>query len=383
MKKNILDYQLVLYLIVVTLLCIFKVYFAYITCNGYAFADWMINYQEAGFSRRGLPGTVFVFLYKLFSLKIQYSVFFVQAAVHIVFFYFLYRLLKFKKANIIDVLFLFTPFCLWGFFSDPAIGARKDGVLWLLFTAFTYYLSQNKLTKTKEYIFLLLFSVSVFIHESFVFYAQYFLMALYFRNGKIDIKKYSLILLSFYIPAGIVLLMGINTDYHKTLQLIQECGIDLQEENIFQWKETQLIKIDYYTKEFKNLSLYVISVALQLGFVILYMFLKKFAPENRKKLLMAFAFAFFISIPLFLIAIDVGRWFYNNFILFEILLISLIPVSGMKFFDSEIVKNRVMMIFIVLILLADFTYRVPSALIGIQTGLPLRFFMHLFGIHSF
>jgi hypothetical protein len=280
-------------------------------------------------------------------------------------------------------LFLLTPFCLWGFFSDPAIGARKDGVLWLLFTAFIYYLSQNKLTKTKEYIFLVLFAVSVFIHESFVFYTPYFLIALYFHNKKIDVKMFLLIVLSFGIPAGIILLTGINTDYHKTLRIIRECKINIQEENIFQWKETQLIKIDYYTKEIKNLSLYIISVALQLGFVIFYMFLKKFAPENRKKLLMSFALAFFISIPLFLIAIDVGRWFYNSFILFQILLISLIPVSKMKFFDSEILKNRRMLIFIVLVLLADFVYRVPSALIGIQTGLPLRFFLHLFGIHSF
>lgn len=382
MKKNT-SYQFVLYLIIVIFLCIFKVYFAYITCNGYAFADWLINYQEAGFGRRGLPGTVFVFLYKVFSIKVQYSVFFVQSIVYILFFYLLYKLLRFKKANIIDALFLLTPFCLWGFFSDPAIGARKDGVLWLLFVAFIYCLSQNKLTKTKEYIFLVLFAVSVFIHESFVFYTPYFLIALYFYNKKIDVKIFLLIVLSFGIPAGIILLTGINTDYHKTLQIIRECKINLQEENIFQWKETQLIKIAYYTKEIKNLSLYVISVALQLGFVIFYMFLKKFAPENRKKLLMSFALAFFISIPLFLIAIDVGRWFYNSFILFEILLISLIPVSETSFFNVEIFKNRGMLIFIVLVLLADFVYRVPSALIGIQTGLPLRFFLHLFGIHSF
>lgn len=237
MKKNT-SYQFVLYLIIVIFLCIFKVYFAYITCNGYAFADWLINYQEAGFGRRGLPGTVFVFLYKVFSIKVQYSVFFVQSIVYILFFYLLYKLLRFKKANIIDALFLLTPFCLWGFFSDPAIGARKDGVLWLLFVAFIYCLSQNKLTKTKEYIFLVLFAVSVFIHESFVFYTPYFLIALYFYNKKIDVKIFLLIVLSFGIPAGIILLTGINTDYHKTLQIIRECKINLQEENIFQWKET-------------------------------------------------------------------------------------------------------------------------------------------------
>ncbi|WP_312902113.1 EpsG family protein [Chryseobacterium taichungense] len=377
MKKNTLDYQFILYLIIVTFLCIFKVYFAYLTCNGYAFADWLINYQEAGFSRRGLPGTVFVFLYHVFSIKVQYAVFFTQTIVYVLFFYFLYKLFRGKKANLIDALFLFTPFCLWGFFSDPAIGARKDGVLWLLFVAFTYYLSQNKLTKTKEYIFLLLFAVSVFIHESFVFYASYFLIVLYLHNGKIDIKKSILILLSFCVPAGIILLTGINTDYHKTLQIVRECNINLQKENIFDWKETQLIKIDYYTKEIKNLSLYAISVILQLGFITFYMFLKKFTPENRKKLLMAFALAFFVSIPLFLIAIDIGRWFYNSFILFEILLISLIPISDKKFFTPEIFKNQGMLIFILLVLLADFVYRVPSALIGIQIGLPLRFFLNI------
>lgn len=380
MKKNTIDYPVVLYLTVITFLCIFKIYFAYLTCNGYAFADWLINYQESGFTRRGLPGTVSVLLYKVFSIKIQYSVFLMQTIVYVWFFYFLYKLLRFKKANLVDVLFLFTPFCLWGFFSDPAIGARKDGILWLLFTAFTYYISQNKLSKTKEYIFLVLFAVSVLVHESFVFYAPYFLIVLYFQNRKIDIKRYSLILLSFYIPAVIILWSGISTDYPKTLQLVQDCGIELQKENIFRWKETQLIKVDYLTKEIKNLSLYIISVVLQLMFVVFYMVLKKITPEDRRKLLLAFALAFLMSIPLFLIAIDMGRWFYNNFILFQILLVSLVPVSEMKFFDLQLIKNRMMFVFSILTLIAIFVYRVPSALIGIQTGLPLRFFLNLFGI---
>lgn len=381
MKKNTIDYPFVLYLTVIIFLCIFKIYFAYLTCNGYAFADWLINYQESGFTRRGLPGTVSVFLYNVFSVKMQYSVFLMQTIVYVLFFYFLYKLLRFKKANLVDVLFLFTPFCLWGFFSDPAIGARKDGVLWLIFTAFTYYLSQNKLSKTKEYIFLVLFAISVFIHESFVFYAQYFLLALYFQNRKIDIKRYSIILLSFYIPAGIILWSGISSDYPKTLQMIQECGIDLQKENIFLWKETQLIKTAYLTKEIKNLSLYIISVMLQIMFVVFYMFLKKITPEDKRKLLLAFALAFLMSTPLFLIAIDMGRWFYNNFILFQIFLISLVPFSTMKFFDSQMIRNRWILVFIVLTLVAVFVYRVPSALIGIQEGLPLRFFTNLLGIH--
>lgn len=380
MIKNTKDFKLILYLIPITLICIFKVYFAYKVCNGYAFADWLINYQEAGFNRRGLLGTFFVFLYETFSIKLQYSVFFVQVIIHVSFFYFLYKLAAFKKANIIDVLFFFTPFCLWGFFSDAAIGARKDGILWLLFAAYVYFLSQNKLTKKKEYFFIVLFVISVFIHESYIFYAQYFVIALYFYEQKIDIKRYGLILLSFYVPAGIVLLLGnINLDYHNTLQLIKECNIDLQAENIFQWKETQLIKIDYYREEYKDLRLYAISFVFQLCFIIYYMYLKKITSETRKKLLLAFGLALFITIPLFLIAIDVGRWFYNNFILFSLLLFSLIPVdTRSKFFDIKLLKDYRTLIFILFVLIADFSYRVPSALKGIQVGLPLRFFLHFF-----
>ena len=381
MKKNTIDYTSVLFLTISTFLCIVKIYAAYRICNGYAFADWLINYQESGFTRRGLPGTVSVFLYQVFSVKIQYTVFFIQTIVYGLFFYFVYKLLRFKKANLMDGLFLFTPFCLWGFFSDPAIGARKDGVLWLMFTAYVYYIAQHKLTKTKEYVFTVLFAVSVFIHESFLFYAQYFLIALYFQNRKIDIKKCALILLSFYVPAGIIVMTGMNSNYPKTLHLIQECGIELQKENIFQWKETQLVKVDYFTGEIKNLSLYGISVMLQMVFIIFYMFLKEIAPQERKRLLLTFALAFLMSIPLFLIAIDTGRWFYNNFILFQILLISLAPVSDMKFFDLQMIKNRGVFVFIALTLVAVFVYRVPSALIGIQIGLPLRFFLDLLNIH--
>jgi len=319
-------------------------------------------------------------LYETFSIKLQYSVFFVQVVVHCLFFYFLYKLAVFKKANIIDVLFLFTPFCLWGLFSDVAIGARKDGVLWLLFAAYVYLLSQNRLTRKKEYFFLVLFVISVFIHESYIFYAQYFVIARYFYDQKIDIKKYGFILLSFYVPASILFMFGnINLDYHNTLQLIKECNIELQAENIFRWKEKQLIKTDYYREEYKPISLYAASFAFQICFVLYYMYLKKFTAETRKKLLLAFGLALFITTPLFLIAIDVGRWFYNSFVLFSLLLLSLIPVGTRDmFFDIKFLKDYRTLIFIILVLIADFSYRVPSAFVGIQPGLPLRFFLHFF-----
>jgi hypothetical protein len=48
-----------------------------------------------------------------------------------------------KKYNILDFVFLFTPFCLWGFVSDSGMGARKDGVLWFMLSSFTYFLTRK------------------------------------------------------------------------------------------------------------------------------------------------------------------------------------------------------------------------------------------------
>ncbi len=125
MKKALKEFKPRWYLIVVTVICLFKIGFAYYACNGFAFADWLINYQDGGFKRRGLLGTVFVFLYDSFSIKLQYSVFVVQAIVYVLFFYFLSLLFKLKQTNIIDVFYFLLHFAYGVFFLMPRLVPGK------------------------------------------------------------------------------------------------------------------------------------------------------------------------------------------------------------------------------------------------------------------
>lgn len=381
MKKALKGFTSGWYLIGITVLCLFKIGFAYYVCNGFAFADWLINYQDGGFKRRGLLGTVFVFLYDSFSIKLQYSVFVAQAIVYILFFYILLLLFKVKKTNITDVFLFLTPFCLWGFLSDAAIGSRKDGILWLLFSIFTYFLIKNKYSGFREVILLLSFSLSVLIHESFIFYTPYFLLILFLHNGKSDIQKSFRILLAFCIPAVFIFLMGsMNPDYSYTLRLVNECGINLQDQNIFQWKEMELIKTEYYLEHLNTVGLYIVSFTLQLLFILYYVFIiKKEEFSNKKVLLTAFFICILLTVPLFLIAIDVGRWLYNHFILFFMILIFQLPdrIGAMKLMDKSLLNYK-NMIFIAAVLVADFVYRVPSYEVGIDMGLPLKLFLKLF-----
>ncbi|WP_045501276.1 hypothetical protein [Chryseobacterium sp. StRB126] len=380
-KKALEGFKLGWYLIAVTILCLFKIGFAYYACNGFAFADWLINYQDGGFKRRGLLGTVFVFFYDSFSIKLQYSVFAAQAIVYILFFYLLSLLFKVKQTNIIDVFLFLTPFCLWGFLSDAAIGSRKDGILWLLFSIFTYFLIKNKYSGFREIILLISFSLSVFIHESFIFYAPYFLFILFLHSRKLDIQKSLKIVLAFFIPAVFIFFMGnMNPDYGYTLQLVKECGINLQDSNIFQWKENELIKIQYYREHFNTVSLYVVSFTLELFFILYYIFIiKKQELSNKRLLLITFSILIILTIPLILIAIDVGRWLYNHFILFFIILIFQLPdrKGDVKIMDRSLVNNK-NIIFVSLVLIADFVYRVPSYELGLDVGLPLKLLLKFF-----
>lgn len=370
------------FLVFITVFLIFKVYFAYYVANGYPFGDWLINYQDGGFKRRGLLGTFVLFMYQSFGVKIQYTVFFLQFLFHFLFFYYLVRLIELKKYNFLEFVFLFTPFCLWGFVSDSGIGARKDGVLWFMLSFFTYNITKDAMSKYRWYLFYFISFASVFVHESFVFFFPCFIVLYYFHTGKPELSKAVLITMSFCIPAVIIFLFGmkdLGSDY--TMNIIKACGIDFQESNIFVWKEEGLLKLDYYYQSLYDYSLYGITFVLHLAYVYFYLKIKEFKKEEIQKLVFFFFVCLFSALPLFLIAIDVGRWLYNLFIFWGLLIISVLPQRDVKtvVFDSEIFLSKKKICFIILIFASNFLYRAPAWFTGMETAAPLRRVMHWLG----
>ncbi|MCY0969873.1 hypothetical protein [Chryseobacterium wangxinyae] len=371
-----------IFLVLIAIFLIFKVYFAYNVANGYPFGDWLINYQDGGFKRRGLLGTFVFFMYGLFGIKIQYTVFFLQFLFHFLFFYYLVRLIEVKKYSFLEFVFLFTPFCLWGFVSDSGMGARKDGVLWFMLSFFTYNITKHEISKYRWYLFYFIFFVSVFIHESFVFFFPCFIVLYFFHTNKFEVSKAALIAISFCVPAIFIFLFGmkdLGSDY--TMNIIKACGIDFQESNIFVWKEDSLLKLDYYYKSIDDFLLYGITFSLQFVYVIFYLSIKRINKKEIQKLVNFFIICFFCTIPLFLIAIDVGRWFYNLFIFWNLLIISILPDRDIKttVFDSKIIFSKKSICFILLVFVSNFLYRAPSCFTGMETAAPLRRIMHWFG----
>ena len=223
------NFKKIIILLSIIIFCILKISLTFFDTNGFSFADWLINYQEGGFTRRGLLGTIAVFLFQNFGIKLQYSVFFFQFITHFLFFYFLYKILFLKQINLVDIAFLFSPLFLWVFFSDVATGARKDGVLWFLYVFFLYLLLKDKFSGLYKIAFYFLAFTSVFIHESFIFFIPYFVMALYLYK-RISLTEVIVMFMVFNIPAAIIFLKGVGVEigHDKTLEWIKQSGIVLQ-----------------------------------------------------------------------------------------------------------------------------------------------------------
>lgn len=54
-------------------------------CDGYALGDWLINYEDGGFKRRGFSGSMFIFLSKVTGIYIGKLVFVFISVLYILF----------------------------------------------------------------------------------------------------------------------------------------------------------------------------------------------------------------------------------------------------------------------------------------------------------
>ena len=94
-------------------------------------SDWLINYYDGGFKRRGLMGTLFIFLSDTFHISLKWVVFIFQALITSLLFYTIYKGFTKKKLDLYFLSILFLPFGLPFFFMtfDHFFLVRKDLIL--------------------------------------------------------------------------------------------------------------------------------------------------------------------------------------------------------------------------------------------------------------
>ncbi|GEN75905.1 hypothetical protein [Chryseobacterium hagamense] len=314
--NNVLQYFnikiLIYFLIAVT--AVYTLAFTYyynFKDDGYILADWLINYQDGGFKRRGLSGSFFFLAQDLTGLRLNYLVYSVQFAVISGFFWLYSRLIRYKITDLLYLSLLLSAIGFVGLLNTVTYVGKKEFIVFLLFTGFAYLLDQDKLSEKKEYLFCLALFITTFLHEVVLFYIPYFAIALYLKTGVLEYKRYIKYFIAVGIPTALILLFGKNVNEGMSLQILAKRGVH-PVYGIFYWNINER---DYIRQHSREYILYLISLAISILHIAYYL---KFL-NNRKVLSIMLAGAFLFSLPLFYLAIDWGRWMYIHMMLMIVL----------------------------------------------------------------
>lgn len=320
--------------------------------DGYILGDWLINYQDGGFKRRGLSGSFFFLLQDITGMQLNLLVYLFQFIVISGFFYFYFKLIQYKEATFLYVSLLLSSIGFIGLFNCVDYVGKKEFIVFLLFAYFVYHINGNTLTKSKEFFICSGLFIAMFFHEITLFFIPYFLIALYLKTGKLEFKRSLKYILSVFVPAALIVLFGNNINEGNSLRILQERGVFLTK-GIFFW---DINERQYIIEHFKEYRLYLISFLISvfhLGFYLKY--------QTEKKMISILLIAAFIfSLPLFYLAIDWGRWMYIHMI-FIIILFAMQLKDSTHTMKSEALEFNVKFYITLFIIILSLTYRVEMS----------------------
>lgn len=323
-----------------------------IRSDGYILGDWLVNYQDGGFKRRGLSGSFFFLLQDITGIKLNILVYCFQVIIISLFFYYYFKLIQYKETTFLYLSLLLSSVGFVGLLNCVDYVGKKEFLVFFLFAVFVYLVDNNKLTRIKEWGLCIALLISTLFHEVTLFFIPYFLIALYFKTEKIQPVRYLKYILAVFIPAALLLLFGKEINEGQSLHILKERGVVFTR-GIFFWN---IDERQYILDHFNEYKLYFLSLAISvfhIGFYLKYL-------KQRKVLSILLVGAFLFSLPLFYLAIDWGRWMYIHMIFIIILFPLFLRKSGSVYASEAIIPNKKFYITL-LIVIISLVYRVEMS----------------------
>lgn len=349
-----LNLKTLMYLIIVATAA-FSVVFTYlhnVRSDGYILGDWLINYQDGGFKRRGLSGSFFFLLQDVSGIKLNILVFAAQFLIITTFFWNFFKLIQHKTGTWLYLSLLLSSIGFVGIFNCVDYVGKKEFIVFLIFAWFVRQLDHNKLSLKKECFVAAALFITMFLHEVALFFVPYFVIALYLKTGKWEFRRYLKYILAVFVPAVLLFFFGKNINEGQSLQILADRGVVFSR-GIFFWNIDERA---YIAEHYKEYRLYFLSLIISV--LHLYFYLK--FQKNGKKTGLMLILAFLFSLPLFYLAIDWGRWMYIHMI-FIIILMSLFLEKSTHAFESEKTVLNAKFFVTVFIIFFSLCYRVEMS----------------------
>jgi hypothetical protein len=287
--------------------------------HGYIVGDWLINYSS-GFVRRGLAGTLFVGLSKLTGLPLNYLVSVAHITVSAIFFYNLAMLVTNAPISYWRFFVLTSPaFLLFYILDEGAIG-RKEMLLFALFSSWVVILKRSKtFPATGSVVVALAVIAMTLIHELAAFFAIYFVLAVYVRfgNARQAFAAALPIPLAGVLTLLLVLLWGGQINHSQMCDIILQQGADEHVcSGIMKVPPVDVLSaLNGLGNWFGYQHFIRLTLSALLGFLPVVMLFDMKQKRTIRAVSLFYALAFMLSLPLYITAIDWGRWTHIHFVL--------------------------------------------------------------------
>lgn len=354
MKSKIINYIIGLLFLIYYYVSITTSYTLIIVQKGgWCFGDWIINYQDGGFKRRGLFGTLFIWINELTHIKLEYIVFAFVFLLYTAIFYLLAKLFWKEKNNLLVVALLLLPVGFGMMVKDPNIATRKEILFFFLYLV--YILCMRSKIIIKDITLTIFIIITVLTHEAAFFYLPFVGLVYFINNKGSSFDKLKKIVFYQLLPAAILMIIlykfGIGLRTENTISFFKAHGLTLEEMGIFDYDPGYDV-IGYYKSHFYDFQTYGISILL--GAITVYIYCK-FNKIKIRTLFLTIQILFLI--PLFYLAVDWGRWVNIFFSLLTIFIAT----------EQRAVLSRKQEIIAVIIILFNLTWRMMLVTQGFLT----------------
>lgn len=285
-------------------------------------SDWLINYEDGGFKRRGLSGSILFFIQDNLKISLNNQIFIIQTFFFLLIFYFIIRILQSKKLNWDILILLCSPLCLLFIPVNIFNSGRKEIVLIALLSFFIY----GNPSKLKKYILFISFIIGLFLHELFYFYLPFVVAAYCLKTNKIDFKYVGSLFLTSTFVVLVLFFFGGEINQGQTLAFLKNRGVELNKFNIFTYDMVKERKD--MVAAYKSYILF----ALELLFMVFlsFIFVKKYQPLQLRNFKIFILVSLLWVSPLYFLGADWFRWNHIYAILLIILIISALPNNAGK-----------------------------------------------------
>lgn len=325
-----------LYLPLLILLCLFSlVHYVRVssllaeTWSGWAIGDWLISY-DTGPTRRGLAGAIILYIGQTLEVQLNWLVFSIQVLALLGLIGLFLETVRTKALTFWYVVACCSPgfFLLFTYYDGMAVG-RKEVLLFFTFMLWLRLCINNQLSSVNVLLFGIVYFCLTLVHEAFFFYSPYFCVAAWVMNRKAFQK------LTITIPIASFIAAALTFVYFKTVDPVISCQQLLVLGALPEVcvgvlsagpQDALLLTIQYFN-QFDSIALLNLFLIFAIILLPVYLVIRNSMAKGVKLSLWLICIAGLIcfSLPLFLFAIDWGRWISMHVTLSVLMLLLVLP----------------------------------------------------------